>query len=70
MTPGSQQPFLKTFEQAFKGAMSQNQLWIHITVYYLRAKYFIFEKVLGVNFFLTPLGMIPGDSVFSNLKVE
>ena len=30
MTPGSQQLFLKTFAQAFKGIVSQNQLWIHI----------------------------------------
>ena len=30
MTPGSQQPFLSNFAQAFKGTLSQKELWIHI----------------------------------------
>ena len=58
MTPGSQQPFLKTLAQPFKGTGSQNQLWIH-NLLLKRAKIFIFEKVLGANIFWTPRGMIP-----------
>ena len=42
MTPESQQQFLKTFAQAFKGTVSLKKLWIHILL--LRVYIFHFWK--------------------------
>ena len=62
MTPGSQQPFLKTFAQAFKGRVSQKQMWILSQL--KRATFCIFAKNPGQHFLFTPRNDTAGSQFF------
>ena len=59
MTPGSQQPFLKTFAQAFTGTMSQ-KMWIRMLI--ILATFCIFENSAWIKIVLTHWSMAQAGS--------
>ena len=63
-TATSQQPFLNTFAQAFKGTVAQKYKWILILL--LKGyNFYLCTNVLGLHFFLTLCSMILcGVSIF------
>ena len=62
MTPGSQQPFLKTLAQALKGTVSQN---INVDSYSANKGLHFACLKKELQFFFTPR-----EAVFSDLKVK
>ena len=69
MTPGSQQPFLKTFAQALK---RDSVTKINVDSYSTKKGYILHfcKKSYRINFFYSPQYDIPGSQIFQLLNLN